>query len=145
MVLISWAAMRHLFCARATVTMLRSQSYEIEARATWARYQATVSPAVAAAASAGCRAAVQALAKHVIGSVSISALSADPKHRQHLSCLVEWQRSLASAKPKRLRMDCAGLVLLCYCLAQSLAADVPVLAQVSMVVRRSSSTSAAGP
>jgi hypothetical protein len=94
---------------------------------------ASLRPVATAAAPGGCRAVMRALIKHVTGSVSMSAMASDPKHRQHLSCLVEWRQS--SAKKKGLRMDCAGLVLLCYCLAQALAVDIPELATVSMVVR----------
>jgi hypothetical protein len=81
---------------------------------------------------------MRAVIQHVTGSVSMSAMAADPKHRQHLCCLVDWQQG--SAKKKGLCMDCAGLVLLCYCLAQMLATDLPALRAVSMVVR-----STAGP
>jgi hypothetical protein len=93
----------------------------------------TVRPIATACAADGCRAVMRAVIQHVTGSVSMSAMAADPKHRQHLCCLVDWQQG--SAKKKGLCMDCAGLVLLCYCLAQMLATDLPALRDVSMVVR----------
>jgi hypothetical protein len=78
-----------------------------------------------------CRQIIKILIQQLAGSLS-SSMSLDAKHRQHMSCLTQWLQ--LGAKKKGLKMDCAGLTLSIYCLAQALAREIPVLARVAMVV-----------
>ena len=80
------------------------------------------------------RVIIKTLIKELVECVAMgSAMPADGKHRQHLSQWLRWQR--AGAGKKGLQLDCAGLSLAVYCLAQTMAADVPVLRTVALVVR----------
>ena len=58
----------------------------------------------------------------------------DALHRQHLSAWADWR--LAGGRKRGLKLDCAGLTLAVYALAQTLAPRVPALAAIAMTVRR---------